>query len=285
MGYQDRYTGLFDPEYDTGQYSHRDSLSFAVASSLAYASKNKTEQVAGQLGFSKVLPFEEKRGGDIDTQGFIAADGSHLIVSFRGSEPKLADWLANIQTVTDPGPFPKSDVHEGFQDALFPVVLRVAYMLREYRNANQQVWVTGHSLGGALASLFAALLVEEKLPFAGLYTFASPRVGNKAFEKAMNSRAKAQGAVYYRVVNEGDAVPHVPPEPWFSHAGVRVLLTDGQVLVGEGATKKESKTGWKKFRQDLADFFMETVNPLHVAKVHLLDGRKGYIAALEKAVD
>lgn len=298
MGFTTRYTGLYDPQWHTDGYHPKDALAFAVLSSLAYASPKKMfEVLEGPFGFSSVLPFDKRLGKDIDTQGFVAANEDRVVVAFRGSEKKAADWLANVQTVTDPGPFPRTKVHEGFQDALFPVMLQLGYVLRHLGAGGKQVWVTGHSLGGALASIFTAMLLEELHSLgtthalgdahrlAGLYTFGAPRVGNRGFDKQFDARAKAQGVRAYRVVNDGDAVPHVPPEPWFSHAGTRVLLKDGVVLRGDGAAteRKQSAVGWKVMRNAIAEFFMETVNPFYIGKVHVLDGKLGYIRVLEDA--
>lgn len=299
MGFATRYIDLYDPQWHRDGYDAKDALSFAVLSSLAYASPKKmVEVLEGPFGFSSVLPFDKSLAKDIDTQGFVAADDERVVVAFRGSEAKAADWLANVQTVTDPGPFPKTKVHEGFQDALFPVVLQLGYVLRHLGTGGKQVWVTGHSLGGALASIFTAMLLEElhtlgaahalddAHSLAGLYTFGAPRVGNRAFDRQFGARAKAHDVRAYRVVNDGDAVPHVPPEPWFSHAGTRVLLKDGEVLRGDGeaAEKKQSAAGWKGMRNAIAEFFMETVNPFYIGKVHVLDGKLGYIRVLENAV-
>ncbi len=299
MGFKKEYIDLFDPAWDPNVYNARDALSLAVLSSLAYASaKRAADVLKNDFGFQDVLPFDKQLGKDIDTQGFIAASADNLVVAFRGSESKAADWLANVQTVVDPGPFPKTNVHEGFQDALFPAVLALGYTLRHLGTGGKNIWITGHSLGGALASLFTAMLLQEmhvlgkayalgdEHRLCGLYSFAAPRVGNRAFDKTFGKRAREQQILAYRVVNDGDAVPHVPPEPWFSHAGTRALLKDGEVLRPDGPKpeKKKSDSGWKAMRREMADFFMETVNPFHIAAVHKLDGKKGYIEALKQHV-
>ena len=298
MAFTKAHNNLFNPAWDTNGYNARDALSLAVLSNLAYEPAATATKVLKQnFGFHAVVPFDKQLGKDIDTQGFIAAHKKNLVVAFRGSEGKAADWLANVQTVVDPGPFPKSKVHEGFQDALFPAVLTLGYTLRHLGTGGMNIWITGHSLGGALASLFTAMLLEEmstvgkafKLKkehrLCGLYSFASPRVGNRDFDTAFGQRASKQKILAYRVVNDGDAVPHVPPEPWFSHAGTRVLLKGGKALRPD-ATKKEKKksdSGWKNMRREMAEFFMEDINPFHIADVHRLHGKKGYIEALKQS--
>ncbi|NJL82058.1 MAG: lipase family protein [Chloroflexaceae bacterium] len=68
-------------------------------------------------------------------------------------------------------------------------------------------------MGGALAVLFAAMLAQDKIPITGLYTFGAPRVGNKRFAEAFDRNLKTKA---YRVVNEGDLVPHLPPPLGFT---------------------------------------------------------------------
>ena len=105
---------------------------------------------------------------------------------------------------------------------------------------NQQVWVTGHSLGGALAVLLAATLMETGIKVSGLYTFGAPRVGDEEFANRLNDEL-SDGA-HWRVVNEEDLVPHLPPEMFFCHAGNRMLLlSDGTV--------NESKETWDEFKK------------------------------------
>ncbi|KAK6746668.1 hypothetical protein RB195_000129 [Necator americanus] len=74
-----------------------------------------------------------------------------------------------------------------------------------------QVWVTGHSLGGAMASLAASYIVAAKLvPAANveLVTFGQPRTGNKEFSAAHDS----QMPYSFRVTHWRDVVPHIPLE-------------------------------------------------------------------------
>jgi hypothetical protein len=71
---------------------------------------------------------------------------------------------------------------------------------------NAEIYITGHSLGGALATL-ATLLTAKRTTFTRpvLYSFAAPRAGNQAFAKQFN------GLECYRIANSEDLVPTVPP--------------------------------------------------------------------------
>lgn len=80
-------------------------------------------------------------------------------------------------------------------------------------NPTAEILITGHSLGGALATLCFLDLQESLSPkelFAPLYIFGSPRVGNSAFATYSASR----GVPIFRVVHNRDPVPHLPFEAW-----------------------------------------------------------------------
>jgi len=91
-----------------------------------------------------------------------------------------------------------------------------------------EILVTGHSLGGALASIMATNL-QRNLPFKKdlyLITFGQPRTGNLAYSEYVDKLLFGRS---YRVVANADLVPHVPPlhtgaihhgvEIWYSSTG------------------------------------------------------------------
>ncbi|KAL3072380.1 hypothetical protein niasHT_034064 [Heterodera trifolii] len=86
-----------------------------------------------------------------------------------------------------------------------------------------EIWVTGHSLGGAMAAIASATIVDAKLISAQrlkLVTFGQPRTGNGEWATAMDKKV---GPFNYRVVNNRDLVPHMPPL-WFE--GYRHHMTE-----------------------------------------------------------
>jgi len=76
--------------------------------------------------------------------------------------------------------------------------------MKSYPDA--QIIVTGHILGGALAVLAAAEIQIKFKNFQHLYRFGQPKVGNKQFAEFINGLIPS----YYRMINQDDAVPHVP---------------------------------------------------------------------------
>jgi hypothetical protein len=77
------------------------------------------------------------------------------------------------------------------------------------QHSKAEVCITGHSLGGALATLAFGRFADDA---TSLITFGCPRVGNNAFRQRLLSR---QGKGICRFVNSNDTVPHVPLDSFF----------------------------------------------------------------------
>jgi hypothetical protein len=89
-----------------------------------------------------------------------------------------------------------------------PMVSDAAHSLASVKAALPVLDVTGHSLGGALGTLYAMAHSEDgKYDIATVCTFASPRVGNTAFV----GRFDRLPFESWRIVNDQDIVPKVPP--------------------------------------------------------------------------
>jgi triacylglycerol lipase len=89
------------------------------------------------------------------------------------------------------------------------------YLNKLTNKKNRTVWVTGHSLGGALSTLNACDLLENVTGFKAirLYNFAAPRVGDENFADIFDAQTlinRKPGA--FRIVNDRDIVPKLPLE-------------------------------------------------------------------------
>lgn len=98
------------------------------------------------------------------------------------------------------------------------------------------IFVTGHSLGGALATLYGFRLAEsKKFPVVNIISYASPYVGTDGFRKVFR-QAELDGIVrHIRVSNTNDCIPANPAFCGFSHVGVNLALkSSGPVMNYEG---------------------------------------------------
>lgn len=152
------------------------------------------------LGAAPRLPF-----------GFVATQGTDVYVVIRGTITPL-EWLEDAYI--QPALFSAAhaawgQVTRGFKiihDAIFPQILAALTQLKAAGNPLASIYVTGHSLGAALAHLCAAdLFLHLGLqPIA--YTFSGPRAGDPGFASAY----AAAGLPTWRIFNTEDLVPTVP---------------------------------------------------------------------------
>lgn len=213
-------------------FDARKACWMAEAANLAYAPASEITRMTGKEWFFTASEFWNVQVSGVDTQAYAVVDDDVAIVSFRGTEPKvLNDILTDAkfqQTpfAADAGTAGWGLVHGGFANALSPVFSDILQWLVDRKIEGKALYITGHSLGAALGTLFAARLLGE--PAAAtwrfqLYTFGSPLVGNRTFAAAFDRRM--QGRVF-RLVHGGDIVTQVPPRALqFSHVGEMLHLT------------------------------------------------------------
>ncbi|WP_407288355.1 lipase family protein [Streptomyces sp. BP-8] len=214
-------------------YTVRHALCMARAADLAYKDERTVEATAHDWGFDRVRhhltefrpPFPLE-----DTQAYTLGGESMIITAFRGTEPaELRDWLSDSTTPPWPGPGGKGYIHYGFGEALAGIWPQVRAAVDEFRDNNQTVWFTGHSLGGALAMLAGARLhfEEPHVTATGVYTFGQPRTCDRLLSQAFSAAFTDR---MYRFVNNNDIVPQLPPEPAFHHvSALRYIDSQGTI--------------------------------------------------------
>ena len=157
----------------------------------------------------------------------LADDGS-IVVAFRGSchaKDFIQDAKFGMSQLMVLDGREDAFVHEGFLEDYIAVNVAVISQVRTYLAMNPQakVWLTGHSLGGSLATLAAFSFSQKNLPVAGVITFGCPRVGNSAFRDIYNA---ALGDRSFRIVNQNDIVPRTPGVLMgYRHVGQEVFIT------------------------------------------------------------
>ncbi len=226
----------------------------AEAAFLAYTEPQFAEPRFRDAGLAEVRFFSGE-----STQCYVAHNDDFVIVAFRGSESHkregahgrdihyiVADWMVdlNIDLVdSEQG----GSVHQGFKEALDEVWYTqdqrgehqcLESYLDEVSNEDcrrRTVWFTGHSLGAALATLAAARHGDV----AGLYTFGSPRVGDRVFAAGFHINT-------YRFVNNDDLVTKVPLPGPYRHVGTTKYIDHEGVLHHNPGLWERAKDGLRE---------------------------------------
>lgn len=214
---------------DTTFYQPENAWCLGQAAKLAYAEPAEIAARCAEWGLPKARFIESPPASRRNTQLFVAANDSIVVVAFRGTEPKaLQDWLTDANTLLINGPF-GGRVHAGFSLALDSIWEALLAAIREAQDRGQSLWFTGHSLGAAVAALAVARLRDDlDKPVHGLYTFGQPRIGDRTFERAYNLDNRSRS---FRFVNNNDVVTRVPTRLLgFSHVGTFLYFDHNQNL-------------------------------------------------------
>lgn len=186
------------------------------AAAVAYQPALVCEQWAKSQGLDGAFDFFSSAGltRRCDTQGFVVENDQMILIAFRGTEPNEAvDWLSDFEAVHETWGYSTGKVHKGFYEAFravwgVPIGGKEILPARLLNRGNRTVWITGHSLGGALAEVCAAhAYFVSHVPVQGVYTFGQPRVGDEPFAQVVHA---AFGARILRMINDKDIVPRVP---------------------------------------------------------------------------
>jgi triacylglycerol lipase len=157
-------------------------------------------------------------------QAFLAVrEGHFAVLVFRGTKGKeLLDIDLNFRLVPLAG-VPGVMVHCGFLEVFNRCKGEIEAAVNESVSSTLGFYITGHSLGGALAQIASAALNRDNL--AACYTFGSPRVGTAGFDEQVK-------CPHYRVINNWDLVPALPVASFrgYSHNGDPRLLTPKRLV-------------------------------------------------------
>jgi len=240
--YGDLIDRLVKPEIDpaTSQPDPLTAHVLAVAAGYAYSDGQTVTEMMTRLGMEKctclTVSFRNDPMFVASTAHVIQSeDGRVVVVAFRGTEPvNLINWLTDIDTaqhkvrLDEDAPI---DVHPGF----YRNVRAIRYKLREAlllalagkpvdgnvgtptdRAPMEALYLTGHSLGGAMAALLALLVRrddQDEASFGGalaaVYTYGQPMVGSPALAATCDADPRLGGRLF-RYVYEGDPIPGMP---------------------------------------------------------------------------
>lgn len=190
-------------------------------------------------------PFEGENFGSMVPIAYVATKDSNIYVVFRGTKT-IVEWIDDAQIGQVPYAFLSSGglSEQGFTDVYASIHAQIVQTVKELAQSGNYdtLYVTGHSLGAAIAVLAAPELAQETaFSTPVMYSFAGPRVGNPKFGLSTYS---PNVATSWRVVNTNDLVPKLPNQVtvvfeggtyktyFYEHVDTELDLTFGNPVSG-----------------------------------------------------
>lgn len=147
-----------------------------------------------------------------------------ICVAFRGSS-SIKDFLIDLNV--DKMCIGKIEIHQGFYMQLFYSSIYVNFLLDLSKiideNPTHEIYITGHSLGGALATLFGYTLTNLTNRDINVVSFASPKVGNDHWRNHFNNKPNLK---HNRIIISNDPAPHFPSFDYYHCGKCKVLNTN-----------------------------------------------------------
>tara|TARA_Y200000002_G_scaffold382007_1_gene397656 strand:- start:608 stop:1492 length:885 start_codon:yes stop_codon:yes gene_type:complete len=204
--------------------------------------------IAENSPHGEILGFVNTAETDLQCAVTISHAKKRINIIFRGSESK-SDWYYDLKIF-------KHKLEEKYQSDNDDVYVHLGFY-EQLKNNNSyenilklvkeglvshpeyELYITGHSLGGALCTLFGYLLSCELLNKVTVVSFASPRVGNEEWKKVFDSK---KNLIHYRVTNNRDVVTAAPM--WgYKHTGHNIRLFEDSYIY----YPDYSYNGWWEF--------------------------------------
>jgi len=196
--------------------------------------KNALIELKNLAPNGKVHTFIDDHVSDIQIGITINHDLKHFAIVFRGSE-SIKDWYYDLQ-IYKHNLKDNIWIHSGFYNQLHTdnihlcIIQKIKCILDSHPDF--KIYVTGHSLGGALATLFGYMLSFEFDNLITVVSFASPRIGNKPWKKSFESKPNL---VHFRVSNNRDLITATPTINYY-HVGTDIQLFNDSFYINVGKT-------------------------------------------------
>lgn len=187
--------------------------------------------------FENVVPVSNN-----SAQAALVSHQNYICLVFRGTDEVL-DWKDNVDTFPTKALF--GDFHRGFWRSFNDVWGSLATELQKVQQHKiRPVFLTGHSLGGAMAMAAAAHFVHHDQPFTSLYTFGQPRLLLRGTAQIFNMECKGR---CFRFHHNNDIITRVPTRLMgYSHAGSYLYISAEQEIHQESGL-------WFKFLDQTED--------------------------------
>tara|TARA_B100001996_G_C18563061_1_gene555375 strand:+ start:40 stop:924 length:885 start_codon:yes stop_codon:yes gene_type:complete len=177
---------------------------------------------------NQLISVRDKHKNPIFCVIFKENNNNNLWIIFRGTYT-FSEFISDIDYSQVAYLNTKMKVHRGFYKIFMNIRNQIKEQLKNIKIEN--IFITGHSLGGAIATLLVADIYKE-YPNTYVYCFGSPRVGDKSFTNLINSNCNV-----YNIVNQSDVVTTIPPSVsanfinkknlyYYSNSGKQITFDD-----------------------------------------------------------
>lgn len=254
---------------DCSKFSSTTAVTLGKLSAVAYETKsNQIKTQLSALGFTlDEYSLNDKKYG---TRGFLAYNTDSAVIVFTGTED-VKDWLQNAQVwkhdkQNDNGCDKEISIHNGFYRAIreFAKDEKLMNRLSQLQAEGKKIYYTGHSLGGALASILAYFTeanFSDKVHLQGVYTFGQPLTGDKNYRQCFNEKLKSRT---FRYVTSEDLVPRARVSNDYKHVGTPLYFNkEGKLISKEETINLEALTDYLQ-GDFLKDHSMDIYNKLLV---------------------
>jgi hypothetical protein len=168
---------------------------------------------------------------------FVLRSQNVAVLCFRGTEPSNAINFLTDGNVQMKGFLSMGQIHGGFHrnvravwDDITDQIRRALDDADETRRL-RRLYITGHSLGAAMAVVAAAIIFGDDRYAAwrplirGVYTYGQPMIGDAEFARSCSPRF---GDLVFRHVYDKDLVARMPPRTTgsFQHFGAEYVGSD-----------------------------------------------------------
>ena len=228
------------------------------------------DKILAALGGSEAGFVDIVAASQNSAQGMLVEHKDYFCLAFRGTD-EINDWIDNINAIAVSQLF--GSFHRGFWNSVQDIweLLYGQYKLKIQEGNRRPLFITGHSLGGAMATIAAAILAHRDVPFTACYTFGQPRAMDKETARIFNVECKSR---VFRFHNNNDIVTRVPARVMgYSHVGEYLYIAQ------EGTIHPEPGF-WFKF----VDFVDGSVSALKEKGFDYIEDHDmaNYLAAIEQ---
>lgn len=204
----------------------------ARLSKAAYQSVNETDATPDKDDILRALKADDGKFIDVvpfnagNAQAIFVEHEKYVVMAFRGTD-EIRDWVDNVKAFPIKELF--GDFHSGFWECANNVWEGIWAAYQESRRTEiRPLFITGHGLGGAMATIAAARLVHQDLPFSNVYSFGQPRAMLREASRIFNAEC---GSRFFRFHNNNDLVTRLPFRLMgYSHVGISVYIAEDGMI-------------------------------------------------------